>query len=326
MNTISLTQPFGRAWERMKALLFRPFEMGRWFVFGFGAWLATLGEGIGGQAGNWVSDSRAGGNGHMADAVRAYWWIILPIVLAVLLLAIAIWCVLLWLSSRGRFVFLHQAATGRPAVGVPWRAFAREAGSLFRWRLGFAAVAVGSTLLLLAVPLAGWVLGGGRPGPGVIVGVVAGGILFLLWIIVLGIVAFFLDACVVPLMWRHRLCAGEAWRRFLALLGPNAGHFAGLALFFLLFNLAAGIVVIAAVLGTCCCAGILLAIPYIGTVALLPILAAGRLFSLEYMAQFDPDLATPPEIEPAPPPPLPTRPDEPPAAPPPAALAEPAGP
>jgi hypothetical protein len=301
MNDISLTKPFGRAWERMKVLLFRPFDPVRWFVLGFGAWLATLGEGAGFQGGNWASDFEQRDGGRVAAGVREYWWIILPVALVVLLVAIAVWLLILWLSSRGRFVFLHQVATGRAAVGPPWRAFAREAGSLFRWRIAFTALAVLSILALLALPVLALVTSGGKPGPGSIVVAVGGIALAILWALVLAVVAFLLDACVVPLMWRHRLAAGAAWRRFLAILGPQAGHFTVFALFFLLLDLVAGIAVIAAILGTCCCALCILAIPYIGTVALLPLHAAWRLFSLEYMAQFDPDLAGPPDLAPSPP-------------------------
>ena len=41
---ISVTAPVGQAYERVKQMLFRPFDIGKWFVIGFCAWLATLGE------------------------------------------------------------------------------------------------------------------------------------------------------------------------------------------------------------------------------------------------------------------------------------------
>ncbi len=46
---------------------------------------------------------------------------------------------------------------------------------------------------------------------------------------------------------------------------------------------------------TCC----IVAFPYVGTVILLPILVTYRLFSVEFLAQFDPgfDLFIPAEIE-----------------------------
>ncbi|MCC6579058.1 MAG: hypothetical protein IT440_01350 [Phycisphaeraceae bacterium] len=44
---ISVTDPISRAWEHMVAMLFRPFDLGKWFVLGFVAFLALLGEGGG---------------------------------------------------------------------------------------------------------------------------------------------------------------------------------------------------------------------------------------------------------------------------------------
>jgi len=40
---------------------------------------------------------------------------------------------------------------------------------------------------------------------------------------------------------------------------------------------------------TCCIAGCLFALPYLGTVFLLPILVFERAYSLHYLAQFGPD-------------------------------------
>jgi len=48
---ISVTEPLTLAYDRMKLVLFQPFDPGKWFVIGFCAWLAGLGEsGAGGEA------------------------------------------------------------------------------------------------------------------------------------------------------------------------------------------------------------------------------------------------------------------------------------
>ena len=46
-NRIEFIAPTKRAYEGMKCILFRPFDMGKWFILGFTAWLATLFEGGG---------------------------------------------------------------------------------------------------------------------------------------------------------------------------------------------------------------------------------------------------------------------------------------
>ena len=55
------------------------------------------------------------------------------------------------------------------------------------------------------------------------------------------------------------------------------------------------------VLVTCCCAGCLMALPYLGTVLLLPVLVFKRSYSLYFLAQFGPEYDVFPPPPPAPP-------------------------
>ncbi|HWB59674.1 MAG TPA: hypothetical protein VG733_09280, partial [Chthoniobacteraceae bacterium] len=48
---VSVTEPVGLAIERVKQVLFRPFDFGKWITIGFCAWLASLGGGGGGGGG-----------------------------------------------------------------------------------------------------------------------------------------------------------------------------------------------------------------------------------------------------------------------------------
>ncbi|HLX94273.1 MAG TPA: hypothetical protein VKU37_00855 [Verrucomicrobiae bacterium] len=41
---ISVAEPVSPALEQVKRVLFRPFDLGKWFTIGFCAWLAQLGE------------------------------------------------------------------------------------------------------------------------------------------------------------------------------------------------------------------------------------------------------------------------------------------
>jgi hypothetical protein len=50
-NRVSVIDPITPAIDRVKLILFRPFDMGKWFVIGFCAWLAYLGGGGGGGGG-----------------------------------------------------------------------------------------------------------------------------------------------------------------------------------------------------------------------------------------------------------------------------------
>src|SRR6266542_4700706 len=44
-HKIEIFKPFGEAFELMKGILFQPFDVKKWFVIGFAAWLANLGSG-----------------------------------------------------------------------------------------------------------------------------------------------------------------------------------------------------------------------------------------------------------------------------------------
>ncbi len=41
---IGYAAPLQRAWQRTKLILFNPFQLDKWLILGFTAWLATLGE------------------------------------------------------------------------------------------------------------------------------------------------------------------------------------------------------------------------------------------------------------------------------------------
>ncbi len=50
-NRVSVIDPVTPAIDRVKLILFKPFELRKWFVIGFCAWLAYLGAGGGGGGG-----------------------------------------------------------------------------------------------------------------------------------------------------------------------------------------------------------------------------------------------------------------------------------
>src|SRR5436309_15078106 len=83
---ISVVTPVSAALERVKQVLFRPFDLGKWFVIGFCAWLAHLGENGGGTGFNWSSGHHGGGGGnfrhelqHAKEYVLANLYWIIPV-------------------------------------------------------------------------------------------------------------------------------------------------------------------------------------------------------------------------------------------------------
>src|SRR5215472_8329157 len=63
---VSVTVPLSQALERVKLILFRPFDIGKWFTIGFCAWLAYLGQQ--GFRGNFGGGR--GGDGKVQDWAR----------------------------------------------------------------------------------------------------------------------------------------------------------------------------------------------------------------------------------------------------------------
>jgi hypothetical protein len=296
---ISVTAPVGQALERAKQMLFQPFDIGKWFVIGFCAWLATLGESGGGFNGNF----RSGGGGPSSHAhdfrgvvddashfvMQNLHWII-PVAAALVLFALAWGLLMTWLSSRGKFMFLYCVALDRAEVKRPWSEFAREGNSLFWFR--FVLGLIGVVLLLPLLGGAFFVIGpmiyhDSADGVGIALAVVLG-TAFLALTICFALIRKFTTDFVVPIMFLRRTKCTIAWREFLDLLGANAGRFTLYVLFQIVLALAVGIVVLTVVVATCCVAGCLMMLPYLGAVVLLPVEVFTRSYSIYYLAQFGP--------------------------------------
>jgi hypothetical protein len=289
---VSVIEPLAPAIERVKTILFKPFDLGKWFAIGFCAWLAMLGEG-GGFGMNFPGNAEDLKRQvpRIQEVISPYMALITigAVVLAVIFLAIGI--VLLWLRCRGRFMFLNSVAKNTSQVTAPWHEFRKEANSLFWFLLVFgilsfiimAAVAGAIALVLFIVGVGGcaWV-------PAILIAVAIGLFIFLPLMVAIIIVCKFTVDFVVPIMYISRTGWRQAWAQLWQLLGGNKGRFALYILFNIALSMAIGTLVLAVICVTCCIACCLMVIPYIGTVLLLPVLAFSRSYSLYYLAQYGP--------------------------------------
>jgi len=292
-SEISVTAPLGLAFDRMAKILFRPFDLSKWVVIGFCAWLAFLGEGGGGGGSpGWNKSSRhtdAKHEWHRAThyvTENAYW--LVPVVVAAVVVCIGLWLLLLWLNSRGKFMFLHCVALDKAEVAEPWNKFAGEANSLFVFRILLGLI--GATIILPLAALIGfavYLMSGANQLTlmGVLMGVGAGLAIFAAGIALLVIRKLTMDF-VVPIMFLRRKKCVDAWQEFSIVLKAGVGSF----VLYFLFQLLMHIVIVTALLIllvlTCCIAGCVLAIPYVGTVLALPLFVFLRAYSLYYLAQF----------------------------------------
>lgn len=287
---VSVIEPVGKALEKTKQILFSPFEWSKWFAIGFCAWLAFLGEGGGGGNGG----GRHGGGGPDFEHIRHFiesnlYWII-PVGIIVLFIVVAICLGLLWLRSRGKFMFLYCVAKNKAEVVYPWTEYAREANSLFLFKI---ALWLASMVCVIPI-LIGWIVviipitRDERFLPSAIGIIAALTLITLLVIIVFGIIIKFTEDFVVPVMFIHRISCIEAWKRTGNLLKANIGRFVLFILFTIVLSLAIGTILVAAAIATCCCACCLMMLPYLGTVFLLPIFVFKRSYTALYLAQYGP--------------------------------------
>jgi hypothetical protein len=303
---IAYLAPLGRAWERMKTALFRPFDLHKWFVVGFNAFLAGLADWHNGSGGG-----RSRGRFHFGEFInfpnRAWdWmtdhpgWFVAIIFGAMAVIVIVV--VLLWLSSRGKFMFLDNVVTDKEEIAGPWKEYRREGDALFLWRLVFGLICfVGFIVFAVFFFAAGrqiYLVSFGRHVP-VSFLIVMGLILFFM-LIIIGFIAMFLDSFVVPIMYKNRTMATQGWRRFFSLLGRHPLHFIlyGILMIGLYILFVVSVIIIGII--TCCIGWAFLVIPYIGTVVTLPVWYTFRAFSLEFLAQFGPEYALFPPPEPQP--------------------------
>lgn len=305
--TIRFMEPLNRAWERMKLALFKPFDLHKWMVFGFSAFLAGLMDVHNGSSG-----SRSGKDvtfREFLDFPQTGWtwlmdhpgWAIAILFAAVVLIALIV--ALTWVSSRGVFMFIDNVVRNKAEVARPWKEYHREGDSLFLWRLayGFIVLVVFGGLGVYFFTRASYLYDRGLGGHVPVAFILGTGLLALTLAVLMAYVSLFLTGFVAPLQYKNRTSAAKAWKIFLSLFGQYPLHFLGYGLIvFLLMMVFVGLVVVAGIF-TCCIGFFLLIIPYVGTVVTLPFWYILRAFSLEFLAQFGPehDLFPPKEAGPA---------------------------
>ena len=295
---VSVVDPINVAIERVKHMLFRPFDLAKWMTIGFCAWLAALGEsGYGGNSN--FSNPSSGHSGkslhqeiEQAEAfvMSNLNWII-PLVIVVVIICFALGVLMLWINSRGQFMFLHCVALNVAEVREPWNKFKTQANSLFWFR--FAVQMIGMVLTLPLVIMCCFPIYRMFIAGKFITGDIQELIFLFIVLLALGcvfaVIVKFTTDFVVPIMFLRGSKCMAAWREFLSLVSPNVGRFVLYILFQIFLHIVIGITVLLILVFTCflclvgCC---LLIIPYIGTVMMLPFSVFYRSYSLYYLRQY----------------------------------------
>jgi len=290
---LSATDAARDAVELVKRRLF-PFQFDRWFALGFVAFLDQCGRSGGGVNVPGGGGGSPGGGGiektdvsGVTDWLSGHIGLIVAIAVFAMVVVIAFTAVVLWLNSRGVFMYLDNVATGRSDISRPWSEHKEKASSYFAWSFGVSLAAlVGILVLLVPILLMAFSLltGGARLGP--ILGIVGAVLFLLLFVLGLSLFSVLLRDFAAPLQMRLGVPCGQALGIAWGLVQRNVGAFVAYVALKIVFAIGAGIV---AMLVGCltCCLGFL---PVISHTILQPLLYFERAWSLFLLRQAGYDL------------------------------------
>src|ERR1700745_4262501 len=153
---IEIFKPFGEAFELTNKILFQPFDVRKWFVIGFAAFLSGHFAGVGfnfpSPFGNFQSHRATQKlipphfeqwKPRLAVAIVLFALVVLALVVA-----------LTWLKARGNFIFTDCIVRNQAAIAGPWREYRKEGNSYFLFLL-----AVMFAVLLLAAAIVASIVG-----------------------------------------------------------------------------------------------------------------------------------------------------------------------
>ena len=290
-----------QAYNRVVAVLFRPFDIMRWFSMGFCAWLAYIGtqsanfNGMKGEGNSallkqqvdGLLDKMSNAFAHPGPYESAF-----AGALIFLCLLVGLW--MCALRSRGDFMFLHRWYQPDAPVLLCWRA-ARVAGhELFIWRVYFFVVAgllfaldgaSAYAQIIRPYVAAGKVWNQALVHPTVVCVTAA-----VLLVIGTQLVAHLAKAFVVPVMYWHGVTASRAWLVVFALCNQYPFAVLGYLAYCVVCWFLAALAILAFVLCTCCIGIIPLAMPYVYGVILLPVFLFFRGYAVCFLSQWRSDL------------------------------------
>ncbi|MDD5704558.1 MAG: DUF4339 domain-containing protein [Kiritimatiellae bacterium] len=298
------------SWHRMRSILFKPFDLARWFSIGFCGWLSFIGGN--GCHSNFDPDllrkGSGGSNEVQLDALFQQvrdWLASHPMASAGMITGIIVGVIIgvlfavffLWLRAHGSLMLLHRLSHPRATIRESWHVADRVAPSLFRWRLGlgvcgfllFAAIVVGAVVSLgVNVLRAGsWQALVGAVTPLWLAGW-TGGLVTLLcvWLTLASLSYHFVE----PVMYGRQVSVWKAWQTVADLCRQEPGAVLRYYLCQMAWTFLAGTAIVVFILCTCCLGLILLVVPFINATTLLPYLLFNRGLGPSFLARWRPDL------------------------------------
>jgi hypothetical protein len=178
-------------------------------------------------------------------------------VLAVVVLVALVAAVVLWVNSRGVFLYLDAVAGGKPGLSRAWRQHAAAASSYFGWSLGLTLAGFALVLFMVGLVVTGaFAFATGRlQGADAWIAAVATAPILLLLVLVLpllALAALALRDFVAPLQIATGQTCGASARLLEALVMANPGAFVLYLVIKLLVTVAGGLVIVVFGCATCC--------------------------------------------------------------------------
>lgn len=290
MRNTSVLAPVGMALETVRRVLFCPFNLVKWLAIGFAAWLAGMGGGLGsGFNPGQLKKEQASQCGQVVwEWILAHLFFIIPIVILFAVVGLAAGLLVLWLSCRGKFMFLDNVIGNRAEIVEPWHRFRVQGNSCFLFLICFSLAAL-AVLVLGAVLtlLVSWPdLSRSHFGCYAAGAVSIGGVFFVCFLITAMCVRAFLEDFVIPIMALRTCRVMKGWSIFFNLFRKQAGTFILYLLFRVVLSIAIGFITLL----LCCLLCCTVLIPYVGTVILLPIYVFWRSYSVHFLGQFSDSL------------------------------------
>lgn len=277
-----------------------PFRFERWLALGFVAFLDQCGRtqtgfstGFPGGPSGPGGDERAPGEVLSQAAAWLASHVALVVVLAAVFLVITlcITALVLWINSRGVFMYVDAVSTGRADVSRPWREHAAKADSYFAWNFGLSIGALTGGIVLLvtaAVVVFRVALGPHGFGAGVVAALAVLGGLLLIFVVSFALASLALRDFVAPIQMRTGLSCGACIGLFLELLRLHPGAFVVYVLLKIVLYMVVAFVVTVAACVTCCCA----LIPVVTQTLLQPVFYFERAWPIFLLRPMGYDLVT----------------------------------
>jgi hypothetical protein len=230
---ISPVDSISPAFQHTKGQLFRPFEFGQWTRLALVGLFA--GEMTSGGGCNFHVPTTNTGNhrdlGFAAFPNSAAMGLLITVLLVVVPV---IWLLLLYVSSRMRFVLFDSIIERRCELSRMWRARGAPALRYFVWQIVFSLVTLAGMAVLVGIPaLAAFLLGWLTNPRDHMFPLVLGGVFvffaFAAWVLLSLLVHVFTKDFVVPQMALEDLSAFDGWRRLWAMMTAEKGGYAGYA-------------------------------------------------------------------------------------------------